>query len=616
MPNGPFQPGVWNQLPTNCTSGYWLTFQRCSEYGVIAIVECVQWATSWEVECVEWAWDITKKCSWWYWLFCAAFALVATLVCVAAALVVIVVCTAVAVVEMVVCLVWTTFTFFLCLSTANGGTAFLLTDGTVMMQEFSSLNVGLAAPTWATRRWWKLTADQFGSYRNGTWSRLADSHVGRTYFASGVLADGRVVVCGGEYSDASGAIHEDETTSCEIYDPVADAWTLFDPPTVPGAQSMPWSEVGDAPCAVLPDGTFLMGSIEGPYVAKLDPATLAWTSMMTRLDGHAIGEESWVLMPDNTIASPSCYNPPHNWVYNIASDKWLSTGNDTPLSIIGLGDDEIGPGLLRYDGTAFWLGASDGDVNFAHTTVYSPSATTKWMNGPDLPDVDADGRFAKTGVHDGPAALLVNGNLLFGAGEKVSPTFSDATWSRPAWFFEFDGTNYFRTSDPPNYDFYTYGTRLLLLPDGDVLFCVENDDSFYAYHSDDAAPQDSFRPVIQACPASFAPGTIIQISGLQFNGLSQAVAYGDDCQTATNYPLVRIVNQQTNRVRYCRTFNHTTIDSNGIVTPSMGVATAAAVITTNVQIPPDIDTGDSTLFVVANGIPSAPFDVAIWPILV
>ena len=84
------------------------------------------------------------------------------------------------------------------------------------------------------------------------------------------------------------------------------------------------------------------------------------------------------------------------------------------------------------------------------------------------------------------------------------------------------------------------------------------------------------------------------------------MAYGDDSQTATNYPLVRIVNKQTNRVRYCRTFNHTT----------MGVATGAKVITTNVSIPWDIDNGDSLLYAVANGIPSEAFDVAIWPILV
>jgi len=44
------------------------------------------------------------------------------------------------------------------------------------------------------------------------------------------------------------------------------------------------------------------------------------------------------------------------------------------------------------------------------------------------------------------------------------------------------------------------------------------------------------------------------------------------------------------------------------------VATGSAVITTNVEIPSDIDNGESQLFVVANGIPSVPFDVAIWPI--
>jgi hypothetical protein len=43
----------------------------------------------------------------------------------------------------------------------------------------------------------------------------------------------------------------------------------------------------------------------------------------------------------------------------------------------------------------------------------------------------------------------------------------------------------------------------------------------------------------------------------------------------------------------------------------MGVATGAAVITTNVEIPADIELGDSSLFVVANGIASQPFDVTI-----
>jgi hypothetical protein len=53
------------------------------------------------------------------------------------------------------------------------------------------------------------------------------------------------------------------------------------------------------------------------------------------------------------------------------------------------------------------------------------------------------------------------------------------------------------------------------------------------------------------------------------------------------------------------------MDPAGNVITSMGVATGAAIVTTQVAIPVDLETGDSELFVVANGIPSEPFDVTI-----
>jgi hypothetical protein len=596
MANGSFQKGTWNQFPSNCTQSFTLTYLRCAEYGLVGLTECITWAVTTEEECVQWAWQTVKKCSWWSWLFCVLFAIITTLVCVALAIVTIIVCTAVIVVWMIVCLLWSLVSIIFCLSYANGGTAFLLTDGTVMMQEFKSI----FGATWATRRWWRLTPDKSGSYQNGNWSRLADSNLARTYFASSVLADGRVVACGAEYSDASGTIKDDANNSCEIYNPVTNSWAMFDTPTNPGAVASLWDEIGDAPSTVLPDGTYLLGSIDSSNVAKLDPATLTWTAMNPR---HGVGtsdEDSWVLMPDNTVVGPSCQNPPSTWVYDISTDLWHQ-GNSLPVSIIDV-VNEIGPALLRYDGTAFFLGGNE------HTAIYSPTAHPKWTNGPDLPDQDGK----KIGIVDGPAALMVNGNILFGAGA----TDSSGDWSNPSWFFEFDGMTFNRTNDPPNNDCSTYSTRLLLLPDGDILFCREGDSSLYAYHSDSAQPQDSWRPVIQACPTSIVPGSNIQVSGLQFNGLSQAVAYGDDSQTPTNYPLVRVVNKQSGHIRYCRTFNHATVDNNGNAVPSMGVATGATVITTNVEIPEDIELGDSSLIVVANGIPSQPFDVSIWPIIV
>jgi hypothetical protein len=123
-------------------------------------------------------------------------------------------------------------------------------------------------------------------------------------------------------------------------------------------------------------------------------------------------------------------------------------------------------------------------------------------------------------------------------------------------------------------------------------------------------PQDSFRPVIQTCPATFAPGDTIQVSGTQFNGLSQATAYGDDSQAATNYPLVRLTDANSG-VRYCRTANHSTAGPNGTTIASMGVATGALVVTTNAAIPSDLAPGNYNLEVVANGIASQPFAVTV-----
>jgi hypothetical protein len=603
-----FQKGDWIPLPSYCTRSFTETYGRCAQYGVEAIQECRYWTTQYVQECIDWGWNQVKKCSWWSWLFCVAFAIIVTAVCLAVEVVAVVICVAFTIVELIFCLLWTFVSIIFCLSTLNGGTTLLLTDGTVMMQESMYLNLyylGIPRLRAGTNRWWKLTPDRSGSYAQGSWSRLADSNVARTAYASAVLADGRVVVCGGEYSDASGAILQDWNNTCEIYDPVADTWSMFASPTVPGSPGAVWSKIGDAPCALLADGTLLLGSDFDSNVAKLDPSTLTWTAMTPRPTVGTSDEDSWVLMPDNTVVAPSCQDSPTTWVYHITGDQWVR-GNDLQNPVVDTATEEIGPGLLLYDGTALFLGANE------HTAIYNPRAS-QWSNGPDLPDQPVNGVPFKVGIQDGPASLMVNGNVLVGAGIKVGSSTDPE--SSPSWFFEFDGTTFNRTNDPPNNATYTYLTRLLPLPNGDVMFCSEDSSSFYAYHSDAAVPQDSFRPVIQACPAALTPGTTIQISGLQFNGLSQAAAYGDDCETATNYPLVRIVNNQSNHVRYCRTFNHTTIDSSGNTVNSMGVATGAAVITTNVMIPADIEIGDSTLYVVANAIPSDPFSVGIFPFL-
>lgn len=91
------------------------------------------------------------------------------------------------------------------------------------------------------------------------------------------------------------------------------------------------------------------------------------------------------------------------------------------------------------------------------------------------------------------------------------------------------------------------------------------------------------------------------ISGKQFNGLSQGAMYGDDTQTASNYPLVRITNLASGDVFYARTHGHST----------MAVATGDAEVWTHFEVPVDIEPGEAKLEVVANGIASKPVSINV-----
>jgi hypothetical protein len=82
--------------------------------------------------------------------------------------------------------------------------------------------------------------------------------------------------------------------------------------------------------------------------------------------------------------------------------------------------------------------------------------------------------------------------------------------------------------------------------------------------------------------------------------VSQGAYYGNDYQSATNYPLVRIVNAATGHVFYARTF-----------LPSGMSVTPGAAGSTNFTVPVGIEPGAATLFAVANGIASAPVSVSV-----
>jgi hypothetical protein len=148
----------------------------------------------------------------------------------------------------------------------------------------------------------------------------------------------------------------------------------------------------------------------------------------------------------------------------------------------------------------------------------------------------------------------------------------------------------------------TYYTSLLVLPTGQVMFV--DGSNFVEIYTPASTPvfNPSWAPTITSWPSNIAAGTIYQITGTQFNGLSGGSHFGDETQNATNYPLVRITNNSSGHVFYARTHDHST----------MGVATGSLPVSTHFDVPSTIELGASTLQVVANGIASSAVPVTVY----
>ena len=439
--------------------------------------------------------------------------------------------------------------------------SFQLTDGTVMVQGYGASD------------WWKLTPDKTGSYVNGTWTQIASLPAGYVPddFASAVLADGRLVITGGEYNNGNFTL----TNMGAIYDPKANTWTALTPPTG-------WTYIGDSPSVVLPNGKFVVGNKLTKQMRELDPKTLKWTSVSSMGKKDFNAEEGWTLLPNGSILTVDVKNAPNSEIYAPAAKKWVTAGSTivdlhspSPFGCIPYGPGgklcyyppgEIGPQILRPDGTVFITGSYTKNNGPGNTAIYD-SLTGTWTVGPIFPNGDNAG--------DSFAALLTNGNVLVEGNSGTS--------------YEFDGT---RLTPGP----LTPGS-LMILPTGEVLVGGGPTEVY----TSSGTYQTSWAPTISTFPSTVTRGSSYSISGTQFNGLSQAASFGDELETATNYPLVRIMNDSTHHVFYARTHDHST----------MGVATGTATVSTNFDVPAAMETGASKLEVVANGIPSVSVSVTV-----
>lgn len=446
--------------------------------------------------------------------------------------------------------------------TFRTSTMILLTDGRVMVQEE------------ATEHWHALTPDASGGYVGGSWSPLADMSFWRRYYASAVTRDGRVVVIGGEQSGDVG-----DTNKGEIYDPVSNAWSPI--PSPPG-----WAEVGDAACCLFPDGRLMIGALLSPDCAIYDPATDAWSPAASK--AVRSNEETWVLLPDESVLTVQCFAPYRSERYSTSSNAWKDEGKP-PVTLVDPLMHEIGPAMLLYSGEVIYFGAANSHGH-GKTALYTPPAsvggTGVWAAGPDIPQL---GRNVIV-CNDCPASLLPNGKVLF-----TSAPYQRNNWGSPIYFFEYDPfTNTItQAPTPPNNGEQLYWSRLMLLPTGQVLFGPSSDD--VQCYTPDGGPQEAWRPTVTDvhphCTTSGVDYYLLR--GTQLNGLSQANMYGDDCYAATNYPLVRLRSTLTNEVYFCRTYEFS----------AMAVATGATPEAVRFDAG-NVPYGDYDLCVIANGISS------------
>ena len=179
--------------------------------------------------------------------------------------------------------------------------------------------------------------------------------------------------------------------------------------------------------------------------------------------------------------------------------------------------------------------------------------------------------------------------------QAVSLVFG-GVFSSPTQLFDFDPQeNRISPVSPPLNDpnlptFAAFVTRMLVLPNGQVLFNDGLGNQLYAY-TPRGSTNPAYLPVIQKVEHDDG---VFTLTGAQLNGPSDASAYGDDSQSNENFPIVRLQNS-SGLVFYCRSRDWTSTSVGGIPHESV-----------KFTLNPAVTPGVYQLVVSAGGVSSSP----------
>ena len=475
------------------------------------------------------------------------------------------------------------------------GAMLLLTDGRVLVHEepncsASSTCVGTSYSTWYT-----LTPDKTGSYINGTWKKVAPlpKAYEPLFFASAVLPDGNVVVQGGEYNCPSGNCSGVWQSLGALYDPTTNKWSATTPPVSGG--------IGDAESVVLPSGTWMLAAccaeISGftsfPEYYYFDESTLSFTNEASATDGvfDDFDEQGFTLLPNGKVLTVDAYVGFYSakgmnfQLYNPTTNTWSKAGSTkVQLWDSGCGNSsgasyELGPAVLMPNGTVFYTGASSCAAGKTATYDWS---TGVWTPQSPFPNGDA--------ANDAPASIETNGNVIV----MASPY--NGVFSSPSNFYEWNGTTLNSFPSPPNAaNDPSFVGHLLVLPTGQIMFTDFSTDveilttaGTYQYL---LATDDYQFPGNAVFPAPRTPSPARSSTDcprvpltVTFPGRHQ-LPLG---QTCTQFPRIRVLHQDS------RPQHHGSGDR-----LDLGLHQ-------DFDVPASMPPGACKLYVIANGIPSAP----------
>ena len=464
---------------------------------------------------------------------------------------------------------------------------YLMTNGNVLIQTRGQQGF---------EQWWLLAPDASGNYISGTWKQAAQPPKGYNpqNVNGAVLHSGDFIIVGGEQNVNAKGVMEEDSNQIYTYNVQQNKWTFVAPPNNGKGD---WTKIGAAPFIELADGRIMVGyngerNKAGLYAMLLDANTSTWTATGTN-KRTSNGEQGYTLLPNDKVlniwnGNDSADLAGYAEIFDPISGLWAPAARIA----YALGHSEIGPALTLPNGKVLAMGAT------GRNALYDP-ALDAWSVVPDFPKL-------KNGLQpvaaDNPAAVLPNGNVLVQTTVFVCST-ENCFFMSPAIWYEYNVTSNtwdLLSEDPlvPAASTIANGTNMLVLPNGQILVSTQGNVEVY---NSTGSPNASWLPKIDSISSKdLSPSKKFSITGKQLSGLTQGTFWGDEQQNATNYPLVRIINNSSHHVFYATTSNFS----------STSIAPMAP-STFDFTIGKNFENGPSKMYVVANGISSKPVDVTI-----